>query len=77
MVLELVSLVEGGQGVGLNGDVAIFVVFANFFLFSFLCFCSYFFPLACYFDGARSKGFATLGNVSKLQFFNKIGKQSL
>ena len=35
LVLELVSLVEGGQGVGLNRDVAIFVFFAHFFLFSF------------------------------------------
>ena len=26
-----------------------------------------------YFGGARSKGFATLRNVSKLQFFAKIG----
>ena len=26
-----------------------------------------------YFGGARSKGFATLRNVSKLQFFGKIG----
>ena len=26
-----------------------------------------------YFGGARSKGFATLRNVSKLTFFNKIG----
>ena len=34
MVLELASL-EGGQGVGLNHDVAIFVFFAHFFLFSF------------------------------------------
>ena len=25
------------------------------------------------FGGARSKGFATLRNVSKLQFFDKIG----
>ena len=31
VVLELVSLVEGGQGVGLNRDVAIFVFFAHFF----------------------------------------------
>ena len=29
--------------------------------------------LSCYFGGARSKGFATLRNVSKLQFFDKIG----
>jgi len=29
--------------------------------------------LACYFGGARSKGFATLRNVSKLPFFDKIG----
>ena len=29
--------------------------------------------LLCYFGGARSKGFATLRNVSKLQFFDKIG----
>ena len=27
-----------------------------------------------YFGGARSKGFATLRNVSKLQFFDKIGR---
>ena len=27
----------------------------------------------CYFGGARSKGFATLRNVSKLTFFDKIG----
>ena len=27
----------------------------------------------CYFGGARSKGFATLRNVSKLPFFDKIG----
>ena len=27
-----------------------------------------------YFGGARSKGFATLRNVSKLQFFDKIGQ---
>ena len=26
-----------------------------------------------YFGGAQSKGFATLKNVSKLQFFDKIG----
>ena len=30
--------------------------------------------LANYFGGARSKGFATLRNVSKLQFFDKIGQ---
>ena len=35
VVLELVSLVEGGQGVGLNRGVAIFVFFAHFFEFSF------------------------------------------
>ena len=35
VVLELVSLVEGGQGVGLNRGVAIFVFFAHFFQFSF------------------------------------------
>ena len=29
---------------------------------------------AYYFGGARSKGFATLRNVSKLQFFDKIGQ---
>ena len=29
--------------------------------------------VACYVGGARSKGFATLRNVSKLQFFDKIG----
>ena len=29
--------------------------------------------LIYYFGGARSKGFATLRNVSKLQFFDKIG----
>ena len=28
---------------------------------------------SCYFGGARSKGFATLRNVSKLTFFDKIG----
>ena len=27
-----------------------------------------------YFGGARSKGFATLRNLSKLQFFDKIGQ---
>ena len=34
------------------------------------------FPLIViyYFGGARSKGFATLRNVSKLQFFAKIGQ---
>ena len=34
------------------------------------------FPLIViyYFGGARSKGFATLRNVSKLQFFDKIGQ---
>ena len=30
--------------------------------------------LCYYFGGARSKGFATLRNVSKLQFFDKIGQ---
>ena len=30
--------------------------------------------VSCYFGGARSKGFATLRNVSKLQFFDKIGQ---
>ena len=30
-------------------------------------------PRDFYFGGARSKGFATLRNVSKLQFFDKIG----
>ena len=30
--------------------------------------------LNSYFGGARSKGFATLRNVSKLQFFDKIGQ---
>ena len=39
MVLELASLVEGGQGVGLNH---VFVFFAHLFLFSFRFFCSYF-----------------------------------
>ena len=29
---------------------------------------------ACYFGGARSKGFATLRNVSKLTFIDKIGQ---
>ena len=42
VVLELVSLVEGGQGVGLNRDVAIFVFFAHFlnlvFVFLFIFF---------------------------------------
>ena len=36
VVLELVSLVEGGQGVGLNRDVAIFVFFAHFFCLVFV-----------------------------------------
>ena len=31
-------------------------------------------PYRFYFGGARSKGFATLRNVSKLQFFDKIGQ---
>ena len=31
-----------------------------------------FFARAYYFGGARSKGFTTLRNVSKLQFFDKI-----
>ena len=31
-------------------------------------------PKSFYFGGARSKGFATLRNVSKLQFFDKIGQ---
>ena len=31
------------------------------------------FSTACYFGGARSKGFATLRNVSKLTIFYKIG----
>ena len=31
-------------------------------------------PCHSYFGGARSKGFATLRNVSKLQFFDKIGQ---
>ena len=31
-------------------------------------------PVIFYFGGARSKGFATLRNVSKLQFFDKIGQ---
>ena len=30
-------------------------------------------PCNFYFGGARSKGFATLRNVSKLPFFDKIG----
>ena len=30
--------------------------------------------LLYYFGGARSKGFATPRNVSKLQFFDKIGQ---
>ena len=38
------------------------------FNFSYCYTLSYF-----YFGGARSKGFATLRNVSKLQFFDKIG----
>ena len=33
----------------------------------------HFFQVIYYFGGARSKGFATLRNVSKLQFFDKIG----
>ena len=36
VVLELVSLVEGGQGVGLNRDVAIFVFFFFCLVFVFL-----------------------------------------
>ena len=36
VVWELTSRVEGGQGVGLTLDVAIFVYFAHFFLFSFV-----------------------------------------
>ena len=32
-----------------------------------------FVPMFNYFGGARSKGFATLRNVSKLPFFDKIG----
>ena len=32
-----------------------------------------FFQYYYYFRGARSKGFATLRNVSKLPFFDKIG----
>ena len=35
---------------------------------------SKFFFLGYYFGGARSKGFATLRNVSKLPFFDKIGQ---
>ena len=31
-------------------------------------------PGTFYFGGARSKGFATLRNVSKLPFFDKIGQ---
>ena len=31
-------------------------------------------PCHSYFGGARSKGFTTLRNVSKLQFFDKIGQ---
>ena len=31
-------------------------------------------PSSHYFGGARSKGFATLRDVSKLQFFDKIGQ---
>ena len=31
-------------------------------------------PVIFYFGGARGKGFATLRNVSKLQFFDKIGQ---
>ena len=38
-----------------------------------LSFCTLQF-LPYYFGGARSKGFATLGNVSKLHFFDKIGR---
>ena len=29
--------------------------------------------VVCYLGGARSKGFVTLSNVSKLTFFDKIG----
>ena len=38
------------------------------------CTCCHFNTIAYYFGGARSKGFATLRNVSKLQFFDKIGQ---
>ena len=34
---------------------------------------SFYVRIHCYFGGARSKGFATLRNVSKLTFFGKIG----
>ena len=33
--------------------------------------------LTFYFGGARSKGFATLRNVSKLPFLTRLGTQSL
>jgi len=47
LVLELVSLVEGGQGVGLNRDVAIFVFFTHFFCLVFV-FLFIFFPFGLF-----------------------------
>ena len=49
--------------------VVLLIIFTAFFdiLVAVVVFGSY------YFGGARSKGFATLRNVSKLQFFDKIG----
>ena len=43
MVLELASLVEGGQGVGLNRDVTFFVFSCLVFVFLFI-----FFPFTCF-----------------------------
>ena len=44
--------------------------FAYFYFYSFILVQSNY---NFYFGGARSKGFATLRNVSKLPFFYKIG----
>ena len=53
------------------------VLFYNIFLYSFYYFTTFiivvYVRIHCYFGGARSKGFATLRNVSKLTFFDKIG----
>ena len=51
--------------------VGAFIYLVSFlFVFVFLYF---FFTVTFYFGQARSKGFATLRNVSKLTFFEKIG----
>ena len=47
MVLELVSFIESGQGVGLNRDVAIFVFIAHFFCLVFV-FLVIFFPFGLF-----------------------------